>query len=145
MYEKFTDRARLVLQLANEEAQRQKSMYIGTEHFLLGLIMEEQGIACKVLRSFGIDLEEVSARVEKLIQVSSDEELPDKLPQAPKIKRVVDSAIREALSLGHDYIGTEHLLLGVLQEEESVAVQIILNFGCKLNDVREGVLSLLEA
>ena len=129
--------------MANEEARNQKQQYIGTEYLLLGLIMEGQGVACNALRTCKIDLEAVIAEVSKLRRIDPDQELPDKLPVVPKIKRIVDSAIKEALSRGHDYIGTEHLLLGLLQEEESVAVQIILNLGCKLKDVRDGVLSLL--
>jgi len=142
MYDLFTDRARLVLQLANQEAQRVNHEYIGTEHILLGLVMEETGVAANVLKNFDIDLRRTRLEVQKILQILPHKVI-EKLPQTPKVKKVIDHAIEEARNLNHNYIGTEHLLLGLLREEESVAAQILINLGLNLEVVREEVLKSL--
>src|SRR5213596_721421 len=120
MYERFTDRARKVMQLANQEAQRLHHEYIGTEHILLGLIREGSGVAANVLKNLDIDLRKVRQEVEKLVQVSLEVCAPGRLPQTPRAKKVVEYAIEEARNVNHNYVGTEHILLGLLREEEGV-------------------------
>jgi ATP-dependent Clp protease ATP-binding subunit ClpC len=143
MYERFTDRARKVMQLANQEAQRLHHEYIGTEHLLLGLIKEGSGVAANVLKNLDIDLRRVRQEVEKLVQSSPDMPIPGKLPQTPRAKKVVEYAVEEARNVNHNYVGTEHLLLGLLREEEGVASQVLMNLGLRLKQVREEVLALL--
>src|SRR5690349_16352545 len=143
MYERFTDRARKVMQLANQEAQRFNHEYIGTEHILLGLVKEGSGVAANVLKNLDIDLRKVRLEVEKLVQSGPDMVTMGKLPQTPKAKKVIEYAIEEARTLNHNYVGTEHLLLGLLREQEGVAAQVLMNLGLKLDDVREEVLNLL--
>ena len=144
MYERFTDRARKVMQLANQEAQRFSHEYIGTEHLLLGLIKEGSGVAANVLKNLEVDLHKVRLEVEKLAQAGPDTvNLMGKLPQTPGAKRVIEYSIEEARNLSHNYVGTEHLLLGLLREQEGVAAQVLMNLGLRLEDVREEVLNLL--
>jgi ATP-dependent Clp protease ATP-binding subunit ClpC len=143
MYERFTDRARKVMQLANQEAQRFNHEYIGTEHVLLGLIKEGSGVAANVLKNLDIDLRKIRLEVEKLVQSGPDMVTMGKLPQTPRAKKVIEYAMEEARNLGHNYVGTEHILLGLLREQEGVAAQVLMNLGLKLEDVREEVLNLL--
>src|SRR5215471_7740873 len=143
MYERFTDRARKVMQLANQEAQRFNHEYIGTEHILLGLVKEGSGVAANVLKNLDIDLRKIRLEVEKIVQSGPDMVTMGKLPQTPRAKKVIEYSIEEARNLNHNYVGTEHLLLGLLREQEGVAAQVLMNLGLKLEDVREEVLSLL--
>ena len=145
MYERFTDRARKVMQLANQEAQRFNHEYIGTEHILLGLVSEGSGVAANVLKNLSIELRKVRREIEKIVQHGPGGERPPKgrLPQTPRAQKVIDYSIDEARRLGHNYVGTEHLLLGLLREEEGVASLVLMNLGLKLEEVRKEVLSLL--
>ncbi len=145
MYERFTDRSRKVMQLANQEAQRFNHEYIGTEHILLGLVKEGSGVAANVLKNLDIDLRKVQQEVEKIVQrgPGGDEVRMGRLPQTPRTKKVIEYAIEEARTLHHNYVGTEHLLLGLLREEEGVASQVLMNLGLKLETVRTEVLNLL--
>src|SRR5271166_322295 len=143
MYERFTDRARKVMQLANQEAQRFNHEYIGTEHILLGLVKEGSGVAANVLKNLDIDLRKIRLEVEKIVQSGPDMVTMGRLPQTPRAKKVIEYSIEEARNLGHNYVGTEHLLLGLLREQEGVAAQVLMNLGLKLEDVREEVLNLL--
>src|SRR5689334_667399 len=145
MYERFTDRARKVMQLANQEAQRFNHEYIGTEHILLGLVKEGSGVAANVLKNLDIDLRKIRLEVEKIVQSGPDMVTMGKLPQTPRAKKVIEYAIEEARNLGHNYVGTEHLLLGLLREKDGVAAQVLMNLGLKLEEVREEVLNLLGA
>src|ERR1041385_3946744 len=145
MFERFTDRARKVMALANQEAQRFNHEYIGTEHILLGLIKEDAGVATNVLKNLDIDLRKVRVEVEKIAQSGPDMVTMGKLPQTPRAKKVIEYAIEEARSLNHNYVGTEHLLLGLLREHDGVAAQVLMNLGLKLDEVREEVLNLLGA
>src|ERR1700678_3946651 len=143
MYERFTDRARKVLQLANQEAQRFNHEYIGTEHILLGLVKEGTGVAANVLKNLDTDLRKIRLEVEKIVQAGPDMVTMGKLPQTPRAKKVIEYSIEEARNLNHNYVGTEHLLLGLIREQEGVAAQVLMNLGLKLEDVREEVLNLL--
>jgi len=143
MYERFTDRARKVMQLANQEAQRFNHEYIGTEHILLGLVKEGSGVAANVLKNLEVDLRKIRLEVEKIVQSGPDMVTMGKLPQTPRAKKVIEYAMEEARNLNHNYVGTEHLLLGLIREQEGVAAQVLMNLGLKLEDVREEVLSLL--
>src|SRR3977135_3840756 len=143
MYERFTDRARKVMQLANQEAQRFNHEYIGTEHILLGLVKEGSGVAANVLKNLDIDLRKIRLEVEKIVQSGPDMVTMGKLPQTLRAKKVIEYSIEEARNLNHNYVGTEHLLLGLLPEQEGVAAQVFMNLGLKLDDVREEVRNLL--
>ncbi len=143
MYERFTDRARKVMQLANQEAQRFNHEYIGTEHVLLGLIKEGSGVAANVLKNLDVDLRKIRLEVEKLVQSGPDMVTMGKLPQTPRAKKVIEYSMEEARNLNHNYVGTEHILLGLLREQEGVAAQVLMNLGLRLEDVREEVLNLL--
>src|SRR5436853_2110229 len=143
MYERFTDRARKVMQLANQEAQRFNHEYIGTEHILLGLVKEGSGVAANVLKKLDIDLRKISLEVEKIVMSGPAMVTMGKLPQTPRAKKVIEYSIEEARNLNHNYVGTEHLLLGLLREQEGVAAQVLMNLGLKLEDVREEVLNSL--
>src|SRR5512147_543612 len=145
MFERFTDRARKVMALANQEAQRFNHEYIGTEHILLGLVKEGSGVGANVLKNLDIDLRKVRLEVEKLVKSGPEMVTMGKLPQTPRAKRVIEYAIEEARNLNHNYVGTEHLLLGLLREQDGVAAQVLMNLGLKLEDVREEVLNLLGA
>src|ERR1700758_4732642 len=143
MYERFTDRARKVMQLANQEAQRFNHEYVGTEHVLLGLVKEGSGVAANVLKNLDVDLRKIRVEVEKIVQAGPDMVTMGKLPQTPRAKKVIEYAIEEARNLNHNYVGTEHLLLGLLREQEGVAAQVLMNLNLKLDEVREEVLNLL--
>ncbi len=143
MYERFTDRARKVMQLANQEAQRFNHEYIGTEHILLGLVKEGSGVAANVLKNLEVDLRKIRIEVEKIVQSGPDMVTMGKLPQTPRAKKVIEYAMEEARNLNHNYVGTEHLLLGLLREQEGVAAQVLMNLALKLEDVRDEVLNLL--
>jgi ATP-dependent Clp protease ATP-binding subunit ClpA len=143
MYERFTDRARKVMQLAYDEAQRFNHEYIGTEHILLGLIKEGSGVAANVLKNLDVDLRKVRLEVERIVQSGPDMVTIGKLPQTPRAKKVLEYTMEEARNLNHNYVGTEHILLGLLREEEGVAAQVLMNVGLKRDDVRGEVLSLL--
>src|SRR5690606_21987358 len=143
MFERFTDRARKVMALANQEAQRFNHEYIGTEHILLGLVKEGSGVGANVLKNLDVDLRKVRLEVEKLVKSGPDMVTMGKLPQTPRAKKVIEYSIEEARNLGHNYVGTEHLLLGLLREQEGVAAQDLMNPGLKLEDVREEDLNLL--
>src|SRR6188508_3415106 len=145
MYERFTDRARKVMQLANQEAQRFNHEYIGTEHILLGLVKEGSGVAANVLKNLEIDLRKIRLEVEKIVQhgPGGEQVVMGRLPHTPRAKKVIEYSIEEARNLNHNYVGTEHLLLGLLREQEGVAAQVLMNLGLKLEDVRDEVLNLL--
>ena len=145
MFERLTDRARKVMALANQEAQRFNHEYIGTEHILLGLVKEGSGVGANVLKNLGVDLRRVRLEVEKLVKSGPEMVTMGKLPQTPRAKKVIEYAIEEARSLNHNYVGTEHLLLGLLREHDGVAAQVLMNLGLKLEEVREEVLNLLGA
>jgi ATP-dependent Clp protease ATP-binding subunit ClpA len=147
MYEHLTDRARKVLQLANQEALRFNHEYIGTEHILLGLVEEGSGVAANVLKNLNVAPRRVRQEVEKIV-LSGPEMVPmgpgkGKLPQTPRAKKIIEYAIEEARNLNHNYVGTEHLLLGTVREGEGVAAQVLMNLGLRLEDVRKEVLNLL--
>ncbi len=142
-FERFTDRARKVIQLANQEAQRFNHEYVGTEHILLGLIKEGSGVAANVLRNLDVDLRKIRLEVEKLVQSGPDMVTMGRLPLTPRARKVLEYATEEARNLNHNYVGTEHILLGLLREQEGVAAQVLMNLGLKLEDVREEVLNLL--
>jgi len=143
MFERFTDRARRVVVLAQEEARMLSHNYIGTEHILLGLIHEGEGVAAKSLESLGISLEAVRAQVEEII--GQGQQAPSgHIPFTPRAKKVLELSLREALQLGHNYIGTEHILLGLIREGEGVAAQVLVKLGADLNRVRQQVIQLLS-
>jgi ATP-dependent Clp protease ATP-binding subunit ClpA len=123
----FTDRARKVMALANQEAQRFNHEYIGTEHILLGLVKEGSGVGANVLKNLDVDLRKVRLEVEKLVKSGPDMVTMGKLPQTPRAKKVIEYAIEEARNLNHNYVGTEHLLLGLLREHDGVAAQVLMN------------------
>ncbi|MFC1795414.1 Clp protease N-terminal domain-containing protein, partial [Planctomycetota bacterium] len=145
MFERFTDRARKVMALANQEAQRFNHEYIGTEHILLGLVKEGSGVGATVLKNLDIDIKKLRFGVEKHVKSGPDMVTMGKLPQTPRAKKVIEYAIEEARSLNHNYVGTEHILLGLLRESEGIAAQVLLDLGLKLEDVRQEVLNLLGA
>jgi hypothetical protein len=143
MFERFTDRARRVVVLAQEEARLLNHNYIGTEHILLGLIHEGEGVAAKALESLDISLEAVRAQVEEII--GHGEEKPSShIPFTPRAKKVLELSLREALQLGHNYIGTEHILLGLIREGEGVAAQVLVKLGASLDRVRQQVIQILS-
>ncbi|MCW2639317.1 MAG: NDP-hexose 4-ketoreductase, partial [Dactylosporangium sp.] len=149
MFERFTDRARRVVVLAQEEARMLNHNYIGTEHILLGLVhkgeavYDGEGVAAKALESLGISPEGVRLQVEKIIGHGSGAPVGD-IPFTPRAKKVLELSLREALQLGHNYIGTEHILLGLIREGEGVAAQVLVRLGADLNLVRQRVIRLLS-
>src|SRR5256712_4106684 len=143
MFERFTDRARRVVVLAQEEARMLNHNYIGTEHILLGLIHEGEGVAAKALESLGISLEGVREQVQELI--GQGQQAPSgHIPFTPRGKKVLELSLGEALEVGHNYIGTEHILLGLIREGEGVAAQVLVKLGADLNKVRQQVIQLLS-
>jgi ATP-dependent Clp protease ATP-binding subunit ClpC len=143
MFERFTDRARRVMLLAEEEARRLNHDYIGTEHILLGLIREGEGVAAKTLGSLGISLQAVRGQVEEI--TGRGRQAPSgRIPYTPRAKKVLELSLREALQLGHKYIGTEHILLGVIRDGEGPAAQVLVNLGGDLNQVRQQVIQVLH-
>jgi ATP-dependent Clp protease ATP-binding subunit ClpA len=142
MFERFTDRARRVVVLAQEEARMLNHNYIGTEHILLGLAREGDGVAARALESLGISLEAVRQHVEQII--GRGKQAPSgHIPFTPRAKKVLELSLREAQQLGHNYISTEHILLGLIREGEGVAAQVLVRLGADLNRVREQVIQLL--
>jgi ATP-dependent Clp protease ATP-binding subunit ClpC len=145
MFDRFTDRAKKVMNLARQEAQRFNHEYLGTEHILLGLVQEGSGVAANVLKNMGIDLNKIRMEVEKIVKTGPSMVTMGQLPFTPRAKKVLELSMEEAGNLGHNYIGTEHLLLGLIKENEGIAAQVLLNLGVKLEDVREEVLDFLGA
>src|SRR6187399_2771052 len=143
MFERFTERARQVVVLAQEEARTLKHNYIGTEHILLGLLREEEGLAARVLESLDITVEEVRAQVARIVG-QGDEVTTGQIPFTPRAKKVLELALREALSLGHNYIGTEHILLGLVRENEGVAARILLDFDADAEKIRNEIIRMLS-
>ena len=143
MFERFTERARQVVVLAQEEARTLKHNYIGTEHILLGLLREEEGLAARVLESLEITVERVRAQVVRIVG-SGEEVTAGQIPFTPRAKKVLELALREALSLGHNYIGTEHILLGLVRENEGVAARILLDFDADSDKIRNEVIRMLS-
>jgi ATP-dependent Clp protease ATP-binding subunit ClpC len=143
MFDKFTERARKVMSLARREAQRLHHEYIGTEHILLGLVQEGQGVAANVLKSLEIDLDKLRREVEKIVKPGPASEPAVQIPFTPRAKKVVELALEEANTLSHNYIGTEHLLLALLREQEGIAAHVLRSLGVKLEDVREEVIEFL--
>ena len=142
MFERFTDRARKVMALANQEAQRFNHEYIGTEHVLLGLVKEGSGVGATVLKNLEVDIKKLRLEVEKLVKSGPDMVTMGKPPQTPRAKKVIEYAIEEARSLNHNYLGTEHILLGLLRETDGAANHVLTALGLKLEDVRQEVLNL---
>jgi ATP-dependent Clp protease ATP-binding subunit ClpC len=143
MFERFTDRARRVVVLAQEEARMLSHNYIGTEHILLGLAHEGEGVAAKALEGLGIHLEAVRQQVEQII--GKGQQAPSgHIPFTPRAKKVLELSLRESLQLGHDYIGTEHILLGLIREGDGVAAQVLVRLGADLNRVRAEVIKLVH-
>ena len=144
MFQRFTDRARRVVGLAQEEARVLNHSYVGTEHILLGLIHEGKGVAAKALESLGIGLDAVRQQVEEVI--GQGRYAPSgHIPFTPQAKKVLELSLQEALRLGHNYVGTEHILLGLLREGDGVAAQVLVRLGADLNRVRQEVIQLLHA
>jgi ATP-dependent Clp protease ATP-binding subunit ClpA len=142
VFERFTERAREVVVLAQDEARRLRHNYIGTEHLLLGLLREEEGIAARVLESLDVEVNEVRAQVARVVG-QGDEATTGQIPFTPRAKKVLELSLREALSLNHSYIGTEHVLLGLVRENEGVAARILLDLGVDAEMVRKTVLESL--
>ena len=142
MFERFTDRARRVVVLAQEEARVLDHNYIGTEHILLGLIHEGEGVAARALESLGISLEAVRTQVQEMIG-PGDEAPTGHIPFTPRAKKVLELSLREALGLGHNYIGTEHILLGLIREGQGVAAQVLVKLGASFERVRQQVIQIL--
>jgi ATP-dependent Clp protease ATP-binding subunit ClpC len=145
MFDRFTDRARKILGFARQEAERLNHDSIGTEHMLLGLIKEGSGVAANVLENMNLDLARLRIEVEKIVQAGGATVAMGQMPFTPRAKKVLEYSLEEARSLGHNYIGTEHLLLGLLREEEGIAAQVLMNCDIKLEDVRREILELLGA
>ena len=145
MFDRFTDRAKKVMSLARQEAQKFNHEYIGTEHILLGLVQEGNGVAASVLTKMNVDLEKIRQEVEKIVKSGPSMATMSNLPFTPRAKKVLELAMEEASQLGHNYIGTEHLLLGLIKENEGIAAQVLLNLRVKLDEVRQQVLEFLGA
>src|SRR6266516_7139241 len=143
MHDKFTERVRKVMYLAREEAARLQHDYIGTEHLLLGVIREGEGIAATVLNNLGLDLDRIRQEVENMVSAAGGTMTIGEIPFTPRAKRVLELAVEEARSLGHNYVGTEHLLLGLIREGEGVAAKVLLELGVDRKRVREETLKLL--
>ncbi len=144
MFERFTDRARRVVVLAQEEARLLKHNYIGTEHVLLGLVSEGDGIAAQALQSLDIELQDIRDEIAKIIGVGQ-ESPTGHIPFTPRAKKVLELSMREALQLGHNYIGTEHILMGLIREGAGVGSQVLAQLGAELNEVRKVIIKLLGA
>jgi ATP-dependent Clp protease ATP-binding subunit ClpC len=143
VFERFTERARQAVVLAQYEARGLKHNYIGTEHILLGLLREDEGIAARVLEHFDVTAEEVRAQVARIVG-QGDEVTTGQIPFTPRAKKVLELALREALSMGHNYIGTEHILLGIVRENEGVASRILLDFEADAEKVRNEIIRALS-
>src|SRR5262245_27265767 len=145
MFDRFTDRAKKVMSFARQEAMKFNHEYIGTEHILLGLVQEGSGVAANVLKNMNIDLEKIRHEVEKIVKTGPSMVTMGQLPFTPRAKKVLELSMEEASQLSHNYIGTEHLLLGLIKENEGIAAQVLMNLGVKLEEVREEVLEFLGA
>src|SRR5438128_3388442 len=143
MFERFTERARQVVVLAQDEARALRHNYIGTEHLLLGLIREEEGLAARVLGSLQVTLDDAREQVARIVG-PGDEVTSGQMPLTPRAKKVLELSLREALSLGHNYIGTEHILLGLVRENEGVAARILLDFDADAEMVRNTIIRMLS-
>jgi ATP-dependent Clp protease ATP-binding subunit ClpA len=144
VFQRFTERARQVVVLAQDEARTLKHNYIGTEHILLGLLREEEGLAARVLESLDIAVEEVRAQVARIVG-QGDEVTSGQIPFTPRAKRVLELALREAHELGHNYIGTEHILLGLVRENEAVAAKILLDLNADAEKIRNEIIRMLPS
>jgi ATP-dependent Clp protease ATP-binding subunit ClpC len=144
VFERFTERARQVVMLAQDEARRLKHNYIGTEHLLLGLIREEEGLASRVLKTFGLEVEPVRSEVARMVGIGSEPVGDGQLQFTPRVREVLDLSQREAFSLGHNYIGTEHLLLGLVREGQGVANHVMNGYGARPEAVRDTMIGLLS-
>ncbi len=145
MFDRFTDRAKKVMSFARQEAMKFNHEYIGTEHILLGLVQEGSGVAANVLKNMTIDLDKIRHEVEKIVKTGPSMVTMGQLPFTPRAKKVLELSLEEASQLSHNYIGTEHLLLGLIRENEGIAAQVLMNLGVKLDEVREEVLEFLGA
>jgi ATP-dependent Clp protease ATP-binding subunit ClpC len=143
VFERFTERARMVVVFAQDEARALKHNYIGTEHLLLGLLREEEGLAARVLDALDVTVEAVRAQVARIVG-PGDEVTTGEVPFTPRAKKVLELALREALSLGHNYIGTEHILLGLVRENEGVAARILLDFDADAEKIRNEIIRMLS-
>lgn len=143
MFERFTDRARKVMSLANQECQRFNHEHIGTEHILLGLVKEGCGCGAKALLNLGIDLRRVRLEIEKLVKCGSDMVVMGKIPQSPRAKKAIENAIVASREDGLNYVGTEHVLIGLLKDPDSVACQVLMNLGVSIDNLKAEVSNLL--
>jgi ATP-dependent Clp protease ATP-binding subunit ClpC len=143
VFERFTERARQVVVLAQDEARALKHNYIGTEHILLGLLREEEGLAARVLESLDVTVEEVRMQVARIIG-QGDEHIVGQIPFTPRAKKVLELSLREAMALGHNYIGTEHILLGLVRERQGVAMRVLLDFGADAERIQGEMIELLS-
>ena len=143
MYDRFTDRTRKIMLLANTEAIRLNHEYVGTEHILLGLVKEGSGVAARVLQNLHVDLHAIVKEAERYILPGPFKVTLAQLPQTPRARNVVEYAIEEARSLKHDYVGSEHILLGLLREQEGFAGVLLMNMGLNLEQLRTGILNLI--
>jgi ATP-dependent Clp protease ATP-binding subunit ClpC len=144
VFERFTERAKQVVVLAQDEARALKHNYIGTEHILLGLLREEEGLAARVLESLDVTVEEARAQVARIIGPGDEPIVSGQIPFTPRAKKVLELSLREALSLKHNYIGTEHILLGLVRENEGVAARILLDFGADAEKIRNEIMRVLS-
>jgi ATP-dependent Clp protease ATP-binding subunit ClpC len=145
VFERFTERAKQVVVLAQDEARALRHNYIGTEHILLGLLREEEGLAARVLESLDITVEEVRAQVARIIGPGDEPIVSGQIPFTPRAKKVLELSLREALSLKHNYIGTEHILLGLVRENEGVAARILLDFDADAEKIRNEIMRVLSS
>jgi ATP-dependent Clp protease ATP-binding subunit ClpC len=144
VFERFTERAKQVVVLAQDEARALKHNYIGTEHILLGLLREEEGLAARVLESLDVTVEEARAQVARIIGPGDEPIVSGQIPFTPRAKKVLELSLREALSLKHNYIGTEHILLGLVRENEGVAARILLDFDADAEKIRNEIMRVLS-
>jgi ATP-dependent Clp protease ATP-binding subunit ClpA len=142
-YSRFTDRARKVMRFANQEAQSMNYEFIGTEHILLGLVKEGTGVAANVLKNHDVDLRKIRLELEKIVVAGPNTVYPGRLPLTPRAKKLIEYAKEEARNLKHNYLGTEHLLFGLLRDQVSVAAHVLMNLGVELESVREEIRNLL--
>ena len=142
-FDRFTDRAKKAMNLARQEAQRFNHEYLGTEHILLGLVQEGCGVAINVLKEMGIDRNKIGIEVERIVKTGPSIVTRGQLPFTPRAKKVLELSMEEAGNLGHNYIGTEHLMLGLIKENKGIAAKVLLNNGLQLSDARERVLDFL--
>jgi ATP-dependent Clp protease ATP-binding subunit ClpC len=142
MYERFTDPARRAMQRANQAAERFNHEYIGTEHILLGMIEEGSGLAVTILKNLNVDPRTIRTEVQRIVRSGRDKASGNSLLQTPRAKRIIEYALEEARGLNHHYVGTEHLLLGLVRDAEGVAGQVLLNFGVRLDDARNELVTL---